>query len=701
MKATDKKDVNEYKIKASFFKISLFFAFGLSSFFAWSFNNMCHSPVQLAALMSPNKPKISKGEQLRKRIEAMEKKLEDYENKLDDEEGKLGESLNKDRLKDDPYSVAGSIRNYIENSQNGWPCAGSNQKSSFFPAGPVNQINLSNINFLDLLIPPASAETSTQEADIPPAPPAPPAPQTGKEDLDPCEKRAEDGTCICDFGSGLENDRCVVCSSKPGKKWTFTTIGEPCTCPESETIKKDGNKCRLKTCQERGLIGEGSSNCKTQEQVEQIACENKGKKWESGQCICPDPSKYGLEGENCVVCSTKPGGQWTPGAIGEPCQCDVQKNNNLIKKDGQCRLKTNKEKCGDQNKEWVGANENADMSHCKTQDQIDKEECEKTRGKEWINGECQDTPKTQCEKQEGKEWKNGKCQDTPQAECNNRTGNWEYKNNQCECPAPYVEEVKDGNKICREKNKSEKCAERGGILSENGKCACPPEHKIENKKCVPKTEQDKCEEQEGMSWTGQNCIKCPDWKKHPAFGINGKVDSSFCDKYASDKRACKQALSRLARLAKRLEQYNDSIERLEEQLLSLDDSEDVKTEAGGLCFDCLKRELKANQPTAAQNFGNIASMIAGVGMTIGGYNTGKIAQTDANMLRIQQGYPVANDNYALQGATAGFPFLANGLHGMTRVNTPVGGWSCTPTVNPYGHAYANYGYGYGYQMPYY
>ena len=386
-----------------------------------------------------------------------------------------------------------------------------------------------------------------------------------------------------------------------------------------------------------------------------------GERGNDGNCICTDPINYGLEGDRCVLCSSKPGGQWKPGAIGEPCQCI---GNEVIQVGASCRKKT-----------------------CQERGLIEQ------------NGQCK-TQEDICEAQEGKEWINNRCQDTPEQECKNREGQWEYNQSQgCICPNPYVEEIKDGEKVCREKNQSEICQERGGIW--NGEaCRCPPEHKTENGRCVPKTEQDKCEEQEGKSFVNGECVDCPDWKKHSSFRNNGNVDNSFCDAYADDKRGCKNALARLDRLAQRLQRYNENIEKLEEELWSLDDSEDTKTEAGGLCFDCLKRELEANRPTAGQTIGNLANMIAGIGFGVAGYRVGQQAQNDANMLRIQQGYPASNDYYALQGASAGFPFLANGLYGMTRVNTPVGGWSCTPTMNPYGQTYAH-SYNYGYQMPYY
>ena len=158
---TDKKNVNEYRIKPSFLKLSLFFALGLGSFSAWSFNSMCHSPTQLAALMSPNKPNLSKGEKIRKRIRALEKKTEEYDDKLDDAEGDLGDSLRKDKLKDDPYSVAGSVRSYIENHQKGWPCAeaGSGGRRT----STIGESLLLKINVWELIIPSAYANNEIQQ----------------------------------------------------------------------------------------------------------------------------------------------------------------------------------------------------------------------------------------------------------------------------------------------------------------------------------------------------------------------------------------------------------------------------------------------------------------------------------------------------------------------------------------------------------
>lgn len=206
--------------------------------------------------------------------------------------------------------------------------------------------------------------------------------------------------------------------------------------------------------------------------------------------------------------------------------------------------------------------------------------------------------------------------------------------------------------------------------------------------------------------TEETSTPCPEWKKDKAFKSNGRVSSSFCDRYAKSgaKRNCKRALQKLKDLNRKLAKLEKKLERLEDQAhkdtLSSLDSSTTKTEAGGLCFDCLKKVMKASQPSTSQSVGNMLNILTGAGIGLIGYKTGKRAQQDLNMLRIQEGYEAQNDYYSLMGASAGMPYMAKGFYGMTRANTPIGGWSCSPTISPYGHSY-NYQYGQGFNMGYY
>ena len=615
--------MNIYQISLTFFKSGVFFSLLTSSLSSWAWNSMCHSPVQLAALMSRNKTQLGAEDRLKKQIRSWEEKIKRYEDKLDDAESELGDSLSKDKLQDDPYSVAGSVRGYIENEQDGWPCAEeapirtiirtrTTAAASALRAGENSIRTIIRVShFLEMIFPYADAVGMVDKSD----------------NFNFNQSRS------CDSPWEKKNDECI--------------------CP---TILEDG-KCLTKQqqCQKEGKIWTDGDECLTKQQQ----CQNEGKVWtDGGECLTKQQQ-----------CQNE-GKVWTDG--------------------GECLTK--QQQCQNEGKVWTNGGE------CLTKQQ----QCQK-EGKIWTNGgECL-TKQQQCQN-EGKVWTNEKCEDTPETKCSNRSGGlWRWEANKCICPSPYVEDTKDGGLLCRERNHSEVCEEdrNGNWDSQTEKCLCPPEHKVSAaNKCVEMTAEDKCNNISGKSWVNGQCVDCPDWKKHSSFKANGNVNSSFCDSYANNKSNCKKALSKLKSLSEQIQKYNKNIEKLEEKILDLDDSEKPTTKAGGLCFDCLKRVMKASRPTTNQYLGNIAKLLTGVGASVAGYNIGKSAQMNANMLRLQQGYPINNDYYALSGGSAGFPFIANGLYGLTRVNTPVGGWSCSPSVNPYGQVY-NHSYGHGYQMPYY
>ena len=624
--------MRDYKIKIVI--LSFLFSLGLSSFSAWSFNSMCHSPVQLAAFMSPNKPKLSTGERLRKQITAKEQQIERYENKMDDIEGDLGDTLSQEKLNDDPYSVASEVRGYIENKQSGWPCALS---SSLFPDQPFNLF--SSIDFLNLILPSAYADKSIKVAPGGKTANQPPAPTI------------------------LE----LECAGRNGD-WTYTKA-DGCKC--NPPLKEIGGNCRIQTAQEE--------------------CKGRSGVWTY------DPSTVTQDGHS---------------SLEDPCQC---KSPRFKDDNGECRLKTAQEECEERSGDWIFK---GDPMNVQGHTMITDDQCKcnpKTHVEEGKN--CR--PKTitdVCPLNSGTGWFLNEAKDKcicPEAShqvLSNRGSGKDCSpiGEQALCEKNIKKEWKDDNCVCKD----------AYLERTDGTCAdCPVDsHITKEGKCTPKGAAEKCFDQKKI-YNAPNC-DCPigfteqadetcvkdkckqKWKEHGSFRKNGKVDSSFCSAYAKNKKACENALAKLQRLGNKLEDYETDLDKLNDKLLGLDDSEDRKTEAGGLCFDCLKRQLKASRPTAGQTFGNISSMLLGTGISMLGHNTGKRAQMDANMLRLQQGYPISNDNYALQGSAAGFPFIANGLHGMTRVNTPVGGWSCTPSVSPYGHTHA-YSYNHGHRMPYY
>ena len=682
--------MDRYKLKKVFLKLALLLTLGVNSLPSWAYNQMCHSPVQLAALLSPNKPKLSTGEKIRNKIKAYEKKREAIEVRMDEQEDNLGDSLDEKKLGQDPYSVASEIRNYIENKQDGWPCVQDDTTTSihytgdkdflkYFPVEHFTRNFLLKVNVLDLLIPSAYAKTKPSEveqgtASSTPAPSIEVCPniegqiQIENPIYDLKLKSNPDvpkKICKCpDEKPQVVNNKCAPCNA--GTKWNGkrcedqcqggTWTGNPgkCNCPNNKP-KLDNKKCVaceegtewfknkcLKECPKpktrnegtgkcecpRGTFPDGNKGCTTQDVLDQNACDKKSKEgWEWTGGECVCKDGHGLESGKCVLCSGK-GSNWEFQGTNVACKCDTSK----FKEDGEtCREKT----------------------------------CQEKKGPNFVT-----------------------------------------QGTDCVCPEPHYEEVKGD---CLKVSEEEKCTNGGGNLDTTilpHKCNCSnPKQKWDKDqlKCKDKPAQELCEEQANKSWVKGKCVDCPEWKKHSAFEDDGEVDSSFCDRYALDKhtRACKNALSRLSRLTITLEKYQDAIDKLEDQLLGLDDSEDTKTQAGGVCLECLKRELKANRQTPGQMIGNFSKILTGVGLSMVGYSAGQKAQTDANMLRIQQGYAAENDMYSLQGAGFGFPFIANGLYGMTRTNTPVGGWSCTPSVNPHGHAHSQYAHGQGYVRPYY
>ena len=78
--------------------------------------------------------------------------------------------------------------------------------------------------------------------------------------------------------------------------------------------------------------------------------------------------------------------------------------------------------------------------------------------------------------------------------------------------------------------REEECANKGDKFSWDKK----------KRECVPAKESSK--------------KPCPEWKKHPAFGRNGRVSKSFCKDFAKNKRECEKALDRMKKLLKRLDE---------------------------------------------------------------------------------------------------------------------------------------------------
>ena len=800
-----------FMLKIFLTKLLLLLLFSPS--FSLAYNSMCYSPVQLSAFLSKPKKSAGVSQSSVSRIKANIRKLEKA---LDTAEGDLQDSLDKDKLKAKPSFVAGKIRDYIEDEQDGWDCAKGLQSLFFFPSvipqayaiedngsgdddtfvQELNQLGENvfgsgNSNAIDkekstdtggvkipkgepeksadtggVKIPEAEPEKSadTGEVKIPEAEPKKSA-NTGKvktpeaepkkstnrgtvtipkaePELTPEEKCEKSGrnwntqaTECCSSGETVYRGKCVSLSEKKclqsGGEWK----NGPCECPNNKP-QLDNGFC--KACPEskprfaggacRSCIGNTKWDSTKRRCVappapavtEQKKCEKSGRRWNPQATKCCPKGKIVHEGK-CVSLPEKKclqsDGEWNNG----PCECPNNKprlDNGFCKacpadkpvfKDGQCK-ETPQQKCKKQGLIYDSA-----QDICITKAQ---RSC-KASGGTWDNSKGCICPNNKPRLD------NGSCKACPDSKprfaggaCRSCIGNTKWDSTKRRCvapPEPALTEKQKCEKSGQNWNvQAKKCCPKGKIVHEekcvsltekkclknggewkNGSCKCPDNKpKLANgscKACPP-----------GHSFRKGSCVPCPDWKKHKAFKSKGKVSSSFCDEYAKDKRKCKRALSHLQRRAKQLNKLMDQLETLEDKLLEaqLNPKEQSATEASGLCFDCLKRVINASKPSAGQVIGQSLGVLAGAGFSIAGYNIGKNAQTNANMLRIQQGSPSLYDGFSLTGMGMGYPFMANSLYGLARTNAPVGGWSCSPSVSPYGQAYSQ-GYGYGHNMRYY
>ena len=690
-----------------FFCVSLLFF--SPSVFSW--NNTCYSPVQMAALLSkPKKGKKTGTAGMKKSISRLERAIERLEDRINEEQGNLGQSLDKKKLNvKSSSSVAGQIRSYIESKQDGWDCD-FDEVSAVLKEPPL--LFQSSLLFEIL-----------GQAFIPFA--------VGDETEIKILIEANDNG-----GAGLTVGEGDPCLSKGGR-----LIGETCTCLHDQ--KPIGN--REKCCEEGEVIINGECvrgeaiDCKADESFDDRAggcvkrcssvqgpwnaskgkCCEKGEVIINGECVrgeaidCKADESFDDRAGGCVKRCSSVQGPWN--ASEEKCceKGEVIINGKCVRIDCEADESFNVgvggcvKRCNRGQGPW-----NASKGKC----------CEK--GEVIINGECVRGEAIDCKADESFDDRAGGCV----KRCSSVQGPWNASEEKCcekgeviingkcvrgeaiDCKADESFDDRAGGCVKRCSSvqgpwnaSEEKCCEKGEKLGANNKCV-----KTKKTKCREgggDFRDGKCKCPSGKMWKNGKC-DCPEWKKHPAFGSNGRVNKSFCEDYARDgsERQCKKALSRMKNLLRRLAELEKKKEKMEDalhnaEISSLSESE-KKTEAGGLCFSCLKRVLNASRPSTGQQIGNMFNILAGGALGYAGYRLGRRAQVDANMLRIQDGYVPQVDYYSLMGASAGYPYLARGFHGMTRNNTPRGGWVCSPTVSPWGHRH-NYQHGQGFNMMYY
>ena len=698
------------------FKIFLIFSFLPSICFAW--NQSCYSPVQVAAYMS--KPKKSSRGVSQASLSKMKSKIRALERAMDKAEGELQDSLDRDKLKAKPSSVAGDIRDYIEDKQDGWDCAKGGQSSLFFFPSLITKAYAQEDPFGDL-------NETLLESDLKDNP-------TGDDSSEEALKQNsnnEDSEKKAQYveQSNTPTERTKASDSNLEQTTNIDISGKKTQQIKQSQPKTPRKKSPQELCAQRGLEYDSSRNrCVLRNPS---SCKNTGGTWDKDEgCICPrnmrtdgskcikklPPAPSGLTPANVYKKSDKKAssveGTKTPTKRKKTQKelCD-QKGADYVWSDGACRL-TQKKVCENKGAYW-----NWDGKECKCpspykidgakcREKTDQEKC-KDQGKVWKDGKClsqDEIDRQNCEKKPGMEWIGGECKKSLATKCKDRPGNWVWNKGACQCLAPYITE----GETCREQTSLEKCKEEGRTWNEENRECCPQgKNIIYQGRCVSDNDKKKTQcEDKGENYTYKNgkCIECPKWKKHSSFKANGKVSSSFCDEYAKNKGDCKSALSDLKEYADDLEDLKDRLDDLQDELRQKSrleyETETSSTEASGVCLDCLKRVIRASQPSAGQVIGQTFGALLGAGISVAGYKVGRTAQRDANMMRVRQGYPALYDGFSLSGAGAGYPFMANSLYGLTRAGTPVGGWSCTPTVSPYGHSF-NAGYGYGHNMRYY
>ena len=458
----------------------------------------------------------------------------------------------------------------------------------------------------------------------------------------------------CKPGHELTDKGCIRCT---GNNYSVENKCVPCKPPKKTT--QDKSKCVKTTCKPgHELTDKGCIRCTGNN----YSVENK--------CVpCKPPKKTTQDKSKCVKTTCKPGHELTDKGCIRCTGNNYSVENKCVPCKPPKKTTQDKSKCV--------------KTTCKPGHELTDKGCIRCTGNNYsVENKC-----VPCKPPKKTTQDKSKCvKTTPQPSPSPQ---------KCDGPNEYPNPDGKGCKSCgtneavnKKKDGCTPC-EGKGVIKKNNKCKCKDGYEqisdAEPLECVKK-----CKEGYGRIGDGDCKEKCPKWKTHRAFRNGGRVAPNFCDTYATQKGKCKEALYNI-------EKYRDEMNELKNKLSQLEDriseaklkakEDESKTEASGLCTDCLKQVLRASRPTTAQTIGNILQTATGVGIGLMGYNFGKKAQYDANMLRIEQGYAPTSDGFSLAGAQAGFPFMSRGLYGMTRANTPIGGWSCSPAMSPHNRGF--------------
>lgn len=651
----------------------LLFTLIFFSFQSFAVNSYCYSPLETQALFSKSKKPSTRASarEKRKQVTAIDKKIYALEDKLSQHLGELEDSLNEDKFSESTSDVADDLASYMALESDQWDCdpLSTEGQAYFFEKYP-NIFALLNINLLpqahadpkgapgnskkigkgNNITPRARGTHNNNEFELfdsgdpgksgnpreasrdsninkPPASPKPDSNNLGKGK-----------TSITAVPQGTQNDDELELfgSGDLGKS------GNPIEAYGDSNINKPPKKTqRIIVNTVRPRVSSRNSNRKTS------ARANSGNKvWEKSKREClSDGYAWNTKTKTCVA---------------KPLSLEDKRLQNakaICARDLGAWNKNTKKCLGKHSSTALKGKTSASK----------RSACLKNRNVWYDNSKTCVTQEDNCRNQ-NKAWDGKKCiNNKPPAKTSNKPPAKPLTTSTTTVKIKPVEE------ITKVKIKSVK--------------TLTPATK-NHKQCLQK-------QGEWKSKTRECCNKTPDWKSSNYFKSNGKINASgFCNDYATTKsrKSCKRAIDRMKKTYVALNRYDqqkqmleDEADELEYSSLTNTDTKLSKTEASGLCFECLKKVRKYSQPTSSEKFGSALSIVTGSFLSMYGLKAARSAQNSANQTLIQQGFAAQpHHQYSFAGLGMGFPFINNGLYGLTKPNTPRD-YTCAPSYSPYGY----------------
>ena len=254
--------------------------------------------------------------------------------------------------------------------------------------------------------------------------------------------------------------------------------------------------------------------------------------------------------------------------------------------------------------------------------------------------------------------------------------------------ADYCKAFKDEENSCKKEGAPGFCESLNGLENcGSGTVTAVGEGKPAESK---EDKSSKCSEEGGtFREEDEKCCESKPWREGDYAGGNGKInESEFCGQYAGKTSDCKKAIKRMRGIFKHMNRLGDMEQRLEEDKFNLTmesyTEDDTEAEANCEVCDRITALKELYEPSASQKFGSFLGIVGGTALSYFGLREARKAATEANDLRAWQGLPAENNfAYNLAGITAGFPFIRDGIYGMTNGNQRRGAAGCSQTANHY------------------